>query len=276
MPSARNITVNDFDLSSTIHSGQVFRFDELNGAFFLRFRDRIVRLKQNGSQLEYEGCTARFIRDRFDLDRDLRPMRAALSRDPHLEEAIKLYPGLRIMKQDPWECLVSFICSAASNIPRIKKNIDGLCRLYGHPISLNGFQSYSFPEPGTLVGEQKMRDAGLGYRARYLAALNDAIDESELDSLHRLPYQEAKAKLVELPGIGEKIADCVLLFSLGFTEAFPVDVWIKRVMQEYYFSGNSVPDREIRQLAAERFGRHPGYAQQYLYHYVRMRKRSDG
>lgn len=274
LPAGR-ISAPDFDLRTTLRSGQVFRFDERGDCFYLRVGDKIIRLRQEGERLEFLGCSGSFLRKLFQLDEDLEAVQKALSGDAVLRVAIETYPGLRLMRQEPWECLVSFICSQASNIPRIKRNIEGLCRLYGHPIHLDGFSSYSFPEPGTLRDEQAMRGVGVGFRAKYLVAVNDAAARLDLDSLRHKSYGEAKASLTELSGVGEKVADCVLLFSLGFSQAFPVDVWIKRAMEEYYFRGRKTPLRDIRQFAADHFGPNAGYAQQYLFHYARMRNRTD-
>lgn len=271
------LLVHRFDLRATLNSGQVFRFDEQGGYFFLRVRDRVIRLRQEGPRLEYSGCDEAFLRDFFQLEVDLEAIEKELSLDPFVRKAMRSFPGLRVMRQDPWECLVCFICSSASNIPRIRRNIEGLCRLYGHPISLNGYQSFSFPEPGAPLEEEAMRRAGLGFRARYLAALTAGCHRGlDLSGLRRHPYEQAQAALMQLPGVGEKIADCVLLFSLGFSQAFPVDTWIKRVMQQNYFRGRKVSNPFIRQRAWEKFGLNAGYAQQYLFHYARMQRARAG
>ncbi|MBI2190417.1 MAG: hypothetical protein HYU36_00360 [Planctomycetes bacterium] len=272
MSQAHVLSTTSFDLRTTLLSGQVFRYTEIDDAFLLRIRDRIIRLRQAGNRLEFHGCDPEFLRHFFHLDLDLAAVQAALGREPRLRGAVQAFPGLRVMRQDPWECLVSFILSAFSNIPRIRKNIEAICRLYGRPITLDGHKSFSFPRPGTLRDEGELRRAGTGYRARHLVALNGLTPSLGLERLRSLPYEEAKGSLMELPGVGEKVADCVLLFSLGFTQAFPVDVWIKRVMQEYYFKGRTVPDRAIRQHAADHFGPYAGYAQQYLFHYARTKK----
>jgi len=271
---ARSTPAPLFDLEATIESGQAFRFDRRGGYYYLRTRERIVRLRQFGDRLEYLGCPESFIRFLFQLDYDLQGAEEELSRDPILRKACREFPGLRLMRQDPWECLVSFTCSQASNIPRIKKNIDALCRLYGHPIELDELRTCSFPDPGSLEDETEMRRAGLGFRAKYLAQINVEASDLDIDGLGRMGYEEAKASLVELSGVGEKIADCVLLFGCGYPQAFPVDVWIRRVVQDWYFGGRRLSDREIRQFAADRFGQYAGYAQQYLFHYARTRKQT--
>ena len=271
---ARSTPASRFDLEATIESGQAFRFDRRDGYYYLRAKERIVRLRQSGDRLEYLGCPQAFVRFLFQLDHDLREVEEALSGDQILRKACRAFRGLRLMRQDPWECLVSFICSQASNIPRIKQNIDALCRLYGHPIELDGFRAYSFPDPGSLGDETEMRRAGLGFRAKYLAQINAEARSLDMDGLGKLSYEEAKASLVELSGVGEKIADCVLLFGYGHPQAFPVGVWIRRVVQDWYFGGRRLSDREIRHFAADRFGQYAGYAQQYLFHYARTRKQT--
>ena len=276
MPRPKSTTATAFELKATILSGQVFRFDEAGDTFFLRAGDKVIRISQKDDKLFYEGCDRRFLRDYLQLDIDLESIHQELSKDKALRTAIREFPGLRVIRQDPWECLASFICSMVSNIPRIRKNIESLCQLYGRHIQLNGFESHSFPEPGALKSEQKMRDAGVGFRAKYLTAMNQKMNRENLLALMESSYEEARDALTEMPGVGAKVADCVLLFSLDFSEAFPVDVWIKRIVQNEYFQGRTVKDDDIRAFAADRFGPNAGYAQQYLFHYARMRSRSNG
>jgi len=263
-----------FDLKETLYSGQVFRFEELDGGFWVRVGNRVLRIEQHGDMLRYGGCDRQFIRRFLALDEEFESVHRAIEDDEVLRPALHAFPGLRLLRQEPWECLVSFICSSASNIPRIKKKIDALCRLFGSPIEFGGYRSLSFPKAGELTDEAAMRKEGLGYRARFLAGLNEVSQSLDLESLRSATYEDAKNTLVELPGVGEKIADCVLLFSLDFSEAFPVDVWIKRAVQDWYFGGRKTPDRDIRQFASDRWGEHAGYAQQYIYHYARMRARN--
>jgi N-glycosylase/DNA lyase len=263
-----------FDLRETLYSGQIFRFEEVDDGFWVRVGSSILRIEQHGDTLRYGGCDRAFVRKYLALDEDLASLPRAIENDEILRPALHEFPGLRVLRQEPWECLVSFICSSASNIPRIKRKIDALCRLFGFPIEFGGYQSRSFPRAGELTDEAAMRREGLGYRARFLAELNEVAPSLDLESLRNASYDDAKSALVELPGVGEKIADCVLLFSLDFSEAFPVDVWIKRAVQDWYFGGRKIPDRDIRQFASDRWGEHAGYAQQYIYHYARMRARN--
>ena len=263
-----------FDLRETLYSGQIFRFEEVDDGFWVRVGSSILRIEQHGDTLRYGGCDRAFVRKYLALDEDLASLHRAIENDEILRPALHEFPGLRVLRQEPWECLVSFICSSASNIPRIKRKIDALCRLFGFPIEFGGYQSRSFPRAGELTDEAAMRREGLGYRARFLAELNEVAPSLDLESLRNASYDDAKSALVELPGVGEKIADCVLLFSLDFSEAFPVDVWIKRAVQDWYFGGRKIPDRDIRQFASDRWGEHAGYAQQYIYHYARMRARN--
>ena len=263
-----------FDLRETLYSGQIFRFEEMDDGFWVRVGSSILRIEQHGDTLRYGGCDRAYVRKYLALDEDLASLHSAIEDDEILRPTLHEFPGLRVLRQEPWECLVSFICSSASNIPRIKRKIDALCRLFGFPIEFGGYQSLSFPRAGDLTDEAAMRREGLGYRARFLAELNEVAPSLDLESLRSASYDDAKSALVELPGVGEKIADCVLLFSLDFSEAFPVDVWIKRAVQDWYFGGRKIPDRDIRQFASDRWGEHAGYAQQYIYHYARMRARN--
>ncbi len=187
-----------------------------------------------------------------------------------MKGAISRYLGMRLLEQEPWECLVSYLCSINSNIPRISTLVEILSNRLGKPISLDGVTRYTFPEPYALadLGEMGLRLMGLGFRAPYLAGAAQAVASDRLDlaNLRELPYPQAKEELMKLHGIGDKVADCVLLFSMGKLEAFPVDRWVRRAVQGWYFPGKHITNREIRLWAQERFGPYAGYAQQYLFH----------
>ena len=140
-----------------------------------------------------------------------------------------------------------------------------LAQFFGKRIELNGFEWYSFPNPGELNHYEKIVQAKTGFRAKYLKAANDLVTEAFLASLKKLPYLEAKKALKQIPGVGDKIADCILLFSLGFTEAFPIDTWIKKILQKLYFKNQVVSSQHLREFGLTYFGRYAGYAQQFLY-----------
>jgi len=261
--------IKNFSLKHTLECGQLFRYEKKNGYYFLVVKDKIIKLKQKGNILLFEGASSKFIKHYFALDEDYEKIIEELKKDKFVAEAIKKYYGLRICRQDPWECLISYICSSASNIPKIRKNINNLAKNFGKKIKLGSYISYSFPLKNEIKSLCKIKSCGCGFRSNYIFETARIVDEKWLKKLKKLSYEKAKKELMKLPGVGEKIADCVLLFSLGFREAFPVDVWIKRVMEELYFNGRKTSEKKIREFAMKKFGNNAGYAQQFLYHYRR-------
>ena len=187
------------------------------------------------------------------------------------------YPGLRLLRLEPWECVVSFICSANSNIPRIHQNMEKLAETFGDPVGMDGQVRHVFPTPVQLAqaGEAKLRELGLGFRAPYVAEAARLVAEGSLDlnELIEMPYAKAKARLMECPGIGPKISDCIAVFSLEKLQAFPIDVWVRRALAEWYFPGQKRPtDRVMLEWAQNHFGRYGGYSQQYLFHGRRLER----
>jgi N-glycosylase/DNA lyase len=189
---------------------------------------------------------------------------------------------MRVLRQEPWECLVSFICSANNNIPRITRNVGDIASAFGPPILDGASGPSAFPTAEQLAeaGETALRKLGLGFRAKYVAAAAERVAQSRIDlyGLREASYQDALDALVELAGVGDKIANCVLLFSLDKLEAFPVDVWIDRALRDWYFTpnGETVPRVRMRAWAQKRFGRYAGYANQYLFHQRRLEGRDGG
>ena len=223
------------------------------------------------------GYLHRVLRSYFRLDDDIEAIYEDITRDPRVAGMVREYRGLRLLRIEPWECLIAFICSANSNLPRIHANVESISEGFGHPVALDGQIRYTFPQPEQLAraGESALRDLGLGFRAPYVAETARVVAGGGLDleSLRLLSYVEAKERLMELPGVGTKIADCVLLHSLDKLEAFPVDVWIRRALSEWYFTGEKPPpDRTLVAWAQEHFGRYAGYAQLYLFHGRRLHK----
>jgi N-glycosylase/DNA lyase len=193
-------------------------------------------------------------------------MRRELGKDARLRPALEAFPGLRILKQDPWECLCAFLTSIASNIPRITRNVADMARAFGRDL---GGGLRSFPEPAGMGDEASLRALGLGFRARYLEQAARLARGGLLDEIALMDDADAKSALMVLPGVGEKVADCILLFAYGRLGAFPVDTWIRQLMRERFFRGRRVPDARIRSYARDRWGAWAGYAQQHLYHWGR-------
>lgn len=263
------ITIKDFDLKNTIESGQFFRFEKLGEWYYCYERYSVLRLKQENNKIFVDGDKNHAL-NLLGLTADYNKILAFLLQDTTLQPIIKKYKGLRIMNRDPWETLVSFQCSIMSNIPKIKKNMALLSAEFGQKIE-TPHQFHAFPNPGELNDEKRIRKCATGFRAKYIFGANKMVNDTFFAKLKKMKYEYAKEKLVELPGVADKVADCICLFSLGKTEAFPVDVWIERVMQEIYFDGEKVKPKVIRQFAHDRWGEHAGYAQQFLYHWVRNR-----
>jgi len=226
----------------------------------------------------------------FRLDDNLLSIYSKIMKDENVRAAIKRFHGLRLMRQEPWECLISFICAQNKNIPAIKQMISNLCKRFGHTIKFGGEDFKLFPKPQALAQARlfELRLCKLGYRAENISKTAKLVNNSDLDldALKTMSYERAKEELLTLPGVGQKVADCVLLFSLDKLEAFPIDVWMKRIILQYYSkhfdiefvekmkTKKGLSPREYQTVFAfgrKYFGEYVGYAQEYLYHYYRCR-----
>ena len=182
---------------------------------------------------------------------------------------------MSILRQDPWECLIGFIISSNSNIPRIAGNVESLADTFGGSVELAGRRRGLFPTPRQLAGagEPALRELRLGYRAKFVARTAEIVANGGIDlhALREAPYEKALQALVELPGVADKVANCVLLFSLDQPTAFPGDVWVRRAIEEWYLPpSEKMTDKKMRLWAQNKFGEHAGYANQYLFHYRRL------
>ena len=267
------LAVQDFNLKHTLECGQLFRFERRGDWYFVTARDRLFVVRQPHEKVvEFRGnIDATFMTHFFRLNVDYSDIVRSIARDKEIATALQAFWGLRLIRQDPWECLASYIVSQHANIAKIKRNLDALAACHGARLELDNYESWSFPGPEQLKNRGALIRCKLGFRADYLYETAQHTNEAWLAFLASLPYQEAKAQLMSLPGVGPKIADCVLLFSLGFDEAFPVDVWIKRVMQELYFEGREVANEKIVEFGQSYFGNYAGWAQQFLYAWARQR-----
>jgi len=271
-----------FALAPTLESGQTFRWRRSGDVFEGVVFGNVVKVRQADDGVEFtcgpdDGkYLAPLLSDYLGLATDLPAVYRSMSHDPRVSEAIDRYRGMRILRQDPWECLVCFICSSASNIPRISRNVEDLCASFGRPILVEGTPRRAFPTPHELAeaGERRIFELGLGYRAAYLAKTAGAVADGAVDlmSLREEAYGDALVALTSLDGVGDKVANCVMLFSLDQTSAFPVDVWIKRALQEWYSDAgvNKMSLPKMRLWAQEYFGEYAGYANQYLFHDRRL------
>jgi len=271
------LPAKDFSLESSLSSGQTFRWQAVNGDCFAGFiGSTIVKVRQEGERLLCEASDPAFtperLRQYFALDLDLADILRQIDVDMQMHDAIHHFRGLRILRQDPWEVLASFICASFNNIKRIEGMVEGLCQAYGRPVSLNGVRGFGFPEPETVAAasERQLRSLGLGYRAPYLKATARLVADGTLPMAHlrRADYAATKRALLQCDGVGDKVADCVALFGFEKYQAFPVDVWMERAMR-YYFRHRRPTRMGVHAYAMRHFGPWAGYAQQYLYHYMR-------
>ncbi len=270
------------DLAATLESGQAHRWQKDGDVYWGVVYGSLLKVRQVSAGVEIFSNPApseslkTMLASYFRLDDDLSAIYEEINRDDRIDAMIRRYPGLRLLRQEPWECLTAFICSATSNIPRIAANMESMADAFGEPRSLHGRVRYSFPPAHKIAeaGEGALRELGLGFRAKYLAnaAIQVAEGALDLEEVRRLPYWEARARLTELHGIGPKIADCVLVFSLDKLEAFPIDRWVSRAVQEWYLNGSKLSYDDIVHWAHGYFGKYAGYAQQYLFHGGRLGK----
>lgn len=271
------------DLDVALDSGQSFRWRRDAGgwlgvlegvAFRLSWREAGVAAEAgSGAPADLEGYLASYFR----LEDDVGQVQARLSRDAHVAQGIAAFPGMRILRQDPWEVLAGFILSSTSNIPRIARTMELLARTLGRPVRVGEAERHAFPSAEEVAGagEPRLRELGCGFRAPYLAAAAAAVASGSLP-LHALrgaPYDDCLAALTELTGIGEKIADCVMLFALDRMEAFPVDRWVHRSLVDWYGLAPRFRYGELREWARDRFGADAGYANQYLFWHIRQSTR---
>jgi len=265
-----------FSLDQTLGCGQVFRWDRTaDGWWYGVIGERVIRIRQVGVRLTFEGAPASFITRYFSLDVDLLPILASIDRDPFIHTALSRCTGLRLIRQPKWECLVSYICSTNSNIPTIRRRISSIAKQFGKAIEFEGNTYYTFPGPSSIsCGEHILPDCKLGYRTPYIFDTSCEITNLKKweAAISALSFEDARRELMKLKGVGPKAADCVLLFAFQKYEAFPVDVWIHRIMQQNYLpdlsAGPHLTAREydaVRRFAREHFGEYCGYAQEYLY-----------
>ena len=231
---------------------------------------RVIRLRQHPNSVEWESRPAadeKAVIRYLALDVSLPEILATFPSDPLLRQAVKDHHGLRVIRQEPWECLASFIASSSKQIAQIRQIVNLLARRFGEPVSdtRHGFPTVAAVARAT---HQQLWDCKLGFRAKNLLAAARMIDSGELDleALPSMEYEQALEELIKLPGVGEKIANCTLLFACGFDQAFPIDVWIERALRRIYFDGKKrATARELREFTRSHFGPYDGWAQQYLF-----------
>ncbi len=266
--------VRDFHLGHTLECGQAFRWRPAGHGYEGVVDRAVVRAAQTGDKLTLDGAPAEALAHYFQLHEDLASIVRAFPADEHLRRAVAFGSGMRLLRQEPWECLASFICSSAKQFVQICQVVDNLCRVLGEPFEAGGRAVFAFPSAPAVARatHEQLRSCKMGFRAKNLLAAARLVDSGQvrLDAIAAMDYPRAVEELTKLPGVGPKVADCALLFGWGRQEAFPVDVWIERALRRLYFAGQRrVTRRCLMEFRQSYFGRYAGYAQQYLFHYVR-------
>lgn len=263
-----------YNVHDTINSGQVFLWQNHENIWFGIDGQNIIQISHKPSQAVILSQKARnFLRDDDDFDKIVK----SISKDKIVKEAIKHSPGLRITRQNPFQCYISFIVSANSNIAKIRLCLEKLCRRFGTKIQFKNKDFFLFPKPQRLASAtlQELQECGLGYRSSYIIDAARAVLSGEINFnfLKKTDYHTAKESLVKIPGIGNKVADCIMLYSLEKLEAFPLDVWMSKILEKYYSDKFDIDTKTItakkydmiHQRAIDYFGTHAGYAQQFLF-----------
>ena len=273
--------VDSYDLTATLTSGQSFRWRPSASSWIGVIGRHWVRLESDGQSIRAEtvGPVAdwNWLVDYLQCHVRLQEVIRTFPADEPMRAATAACHGLRLLRQDPWECLASFILSSTKQIVQIQQIVRVLCETFGQPVATPpGYaQAHQFPSPERLAqaSEAELRACKMGFRAPYIRTTAQKIASGavRLEGLRQLLVSEAREELMELPGVGRKIADCVLLFAYGFQSAFPVDVWVMRGLRDLYFSGRRVKEQRLHGFSAKHFGPNAGYAQQYLFHYVRTK-----
>ena len=276
---SNSINAKGLGLKYTIESGQPLAFySEYHQG---RNTDKLEYVTQKGAiELEHNWSSERInylfsgkynkreaakeIRSRLGLDHDLGQIYIAINTDEFMGRAIRDFYGMRITKNEPWEATLCFLVSQFNNLKRIRRIMLSLINRYGE--EFDGMRLFPAPEALAHASVSDIRGCGTGFRDRYIKSVAEEFASGfDADKLYKMGYEDAKARLMELSGIGDKVADCILLFGYNKFEAFPIDVWVKRVVERAYFNGRKRSIRQIHDFSAERWGKYRGYAQQYIF-----------
>ncbi len=269
--------VTDFNPEHTFMCGQCFRWEkETDNSYTGVAFSKVVNISASDDTFTIKNITLKefetYWKTYLDLDCDYTEIKNGFSNDIHVSKAMEFGWGIRILNQEIFECLISFILSTQNTIPRIKKIISKLSELYGERIVFENKEYYTFPALESLKTAtlETLEPLKAGYRADYVIDAVDKINSGEvnLDNLINMPYEEAKKELMKIKGVGPKVADCVLLFSCGKKEACPIDVWVDRTVKNLYLD-DSATHKQITEFAKNNFGANAGVAQQYLFYYAR-------
>lgn len=277
------IKIKNFSLAQTLECGQCFHFNKIEEDHYVFvFKKKAYDIKQDGENLYLLNLSVKEFEenlwDYFDLETDYEKIKEYLkNKDERLKPSIEEMKGIKILKQEFFETMISFIISANNQIPRIKKSVALISERYGDFIEeLYGIKFYAFPDCEQLskATEEQLRELGVGFRDKYIIEATRQVLKNQISeiALREAGDEEALKELTKIKGIGTKVASCIILFALSKMRAFPIDVWIKRIMQNTYFDGEETKNSIILEKARECFSPYEGYAQQYLFHYGRTRK----
>lgn len=272
-----------YDLAATLDCGQAFRWKRFQNGWEGIVGKRWVYLEQQNETISAQTIVNAgdwlWLRSYLQLDAPYQEIISSFPADDSIKAALTHCRGLRILKQDPWECLATFILSSTKQIVQIKQIVELLCERFGDKIKSGSGIAYSFPgtEKVAQISEEDLRACKMGFRAPYLKGTAEIVAAEGLD-LEGLSLAEARERLMTLPGVGRKIADCVLLFAYGCPLAFPVDVWVMKAFKDLYFKRRKLNLKKALKFSESYFGPYGGYAQQYLFHYRRtiLPKKSNG
>jgi len=263
----------EINLEHTINSGQVFLWQKISEYWYGVDGQRVIKVDENGIIKTSDSSSCDFFR----LNDKIKTIIAEISQDKTVGNAVRKYQGLRITRQDPFQCLVSFIVSSNSNIQKIKSTLYNICQKFGKKTQFDGIEFFLFPTPERLASAsiEDIKKCGAGYRSKFIlqAAKKVAAQQINLDELKQYNYDNAKSTIRTIPGIGNKVADCILLFSLEKLESFPLDRWMIRILQRYYsdkfkINTKTITERQhsiLHEKLVQHFGKNAGYAQQYLF-----------
>ena len=274
---------DSFDIKHIFECGQCFRWNKQeDGSYTGVFNNNVLNVKKENNDIIFKGICNNIeetVYNYFDLQTDYEDIKHTLSKvDNDLKKSIEYGSGIRILNQDLWETIISFVISANNNIPRIKKIIEKISLNYGNEIIWNNQKFYTFPTPEELskASLEDLRNMGLGFRDKYIYEITKKVVSKEfcIENLRKIDdVEKLRQELMHLPGVGEKVADCVMLFSdLKRVEVFPIDVWVRRVMNDLYIKNEDekkVDKKQIRDLAQQKYKNLAGIAQQYLFYWKR-------
>jgi len=264
---------HSINVENSINSGQVFLWKKNNNFWYVVNGQDVLCIDNNGKIKSFQNLKVDFFRKNDDLEKIIK----SISKDKTVKSAVKKFQGLRILRQDPFQCLISFIVSSNSNIPKIKLNIENISKKFGRKIKFYNQEFFLFPNPKKLANASinEITSCGVGYRAKFIKEAAKMTDKKEIDFdyLKKCDYQETKENICQIPGVGGKVADCVMLFSLNKLEAVPLDRWVVRILEKYYskkfeINTKTITEKQyniLHKKIVDHFGPYAGYAQQFLF-----------